>query len=486
MLKGKLEIDIYDKDGNLKQHEEGENLITNHTYDLLKNALANKDFNVLLTDSSNLSKLFVTDLTPEFEGILLFNNLLIEDADNYFKQLMTCKEVGHAGSGATVYEYPKSGTINSTASEITENSIKKVWIFGQGKAVGTIQSVALTNNALGTKGIEDYNFKTITTDGTFLANNTRLWSKAVSTFLRFKNEAARTPNITYYDSSIFDYIRPIMKKNGIIYCVYVNRSGNTTKFDIHKINLNEFYKKTSFMKYAIPHQSNNRYADFISKTTGENPDYTYSTESASTSGYNSYKVYAYNNKICFSLYNKNNIPKIVEFDINTELFTEIQSPQQYTGVQYSNRHAIKNSKGIFLASNDANKIAQFTENFVFMQFIELPEELVAASGSQVPIVLPYDNDLLLLQFSKNNYQTVCLTDLSNYKFIEGNNNLYNLDFGFETDEKQTLPLAIEASTSNLGSYVNNMYISTIKNLENPITKGTDDVMNVTYTIIKQD
>ena len=158
----------------------------------------------MLTDNTALSKLMMCNIIPEFEGILLFDNLLVEDADNYFEQLMTCKEVGHAGSGATVYEYPKSGTINSTASEITDNSIKNVWIFGQGKAVGTIQSVALTNSRLGTKGIADYDFKNITTDGSFMESSARDWDKTLISFVRYKTEASKIPNPTYYDSNIME------------------------------------------------------------------------------------------------------------------------------------------------------------------------------------------------------------------------------------------------------------------------------------------
>ena len=108
----------------------------------------------------------------------------------------------------------------------------------------------------------------------------------------------------------------------------------------------------------------------------------------------------------------------------------------------------KTVKEYFLPSTDAGKIAQFTDNFVFMQFIELPEELVAAAGSQRPNIYLYNKDLLKLQFTKNSYNTVCLTDLSNYRFIDGNSPLYNWEFGFDSNEKQTLPLARE----NSGSY----------------------------------
>lgn len=489
MLKGKLEIDVYDKDGNLKQHEEGENLITNHSYDLIKNSLANKDLNILLTDASNYSsKLYATDIIPEFEGILLFDNLLIEDENNYFNQLMSCNEIGHAGSGTTIYEAKKSGSLNTTEQEITENSIKKVWLFGQGKAAGTIQSVALTNTILGTKGIEDYDFIK-NTEGKFI-NQDKRYTKMDITFNRFKTEKDRVVNANYLDSSsILDNIIPIMVKNGIVYCLYILRTGNTLKIDVNKVNLDSFYKKTNFSNYAFQFANNYKYARFLSNTTGENPDYTYSTECSTTNQYNSHVIYSFNNKICISLYSKTNLAKIVEFDIDTELFTETVSPESYSGVQYAGRYAIKTEDGVFLPSSDGKSIAKFTNNLVFMQFLPLPQKLITAANNAVPYINGYNNKLFRLRFQLSNYNVICLSDGVNYKFLENNGgDLYERGY-INSDIQNILPFMNYDfyNTNNvLQPRFSNMYISTIKNLKNPVVKGENDVMNVTYTIIKAD
>ena len=489
MLKGKLEIDVYDKDGNLKQHEEGENLITNHTYDLIKNSLANKDLNILLTDSSNISsKLYATNIIPEFEGILLFDNLLIEDENNYFNQLMSAKEVGHAGSGTTTYEAKKSGSLNTTAQEITDNSIKKVWVFGQGKAAGTIQSVALTNTILGTKGIEDYDFIK-NTEGKFITNVDKRYNIAQIYFNRFKTEEGKIITADYLDSgSIIDGIYPVAIKNSIVYCLYAVRSGNTLKIDIHKINLDDYYKKTSFSNYVFQTSSNARMARFLPKTTAENPDFTYSTEISSSNNYNDFVINSFDNKICIAMNTKANLPKIVEFDINTELFSETISPQQYEGVQYPQRYAVKTSKGIFFPSADGTSIAQFTNNLVFMQFLPLPEKLRTAANNAVPYLNGFDSNFFKCKFTSNNYNVVCLSDGVNFKFLENNGDLY--DRGHINSDTQHLLPFMNYNTSNTGAEVyprlSNMYISTIKNLTNPVVKGESDVMNVTYTIIKAD
>ena len=74
MLKGLLDIKVYDKNGNLKQHEKGENLITDLSANILKTIFGDVNFRMMGYINNPA---YMSDIQDNFQGILLFNNLLI-------------------------------------------------------------------------------------------------------------------------------------------------------------------------------------------------------------------------------------------------------------------------------------------------------------------------------------------------------------------------------------------------------------------------
>ena len=81
-IKGTVDIKVFDKNGKLKQHETGENMITNYYKDILASYFDPVWRTLLSTDKSPFLDINKT-ITKHSKGILLFGNKLIENADNY-------------------------------------------------------------------------------------------------------------------------------------------------------------------------------------------------------------------------------------------------------------------------------------------------------------------------------------------------------------------------------------------------------------------
>ena len=159
------------------------------------------------------------------------------------------------------------------------------------------------------------------------------------------------------------------------------------------------------------------------------------------------------------------------YDIITNVWTtsEEKTNEKSATVRYG---FAKNAQGIFVPSSDYKKIWRYTDNFVFMNEIELPEK-IAGYGNIIDIHNFNDNSAIL-GFGPNPRKS-CLTDFINYKCIEGS----AYDFHAYPEF-----LNLVCLSSNKQVNKNNVNLSTIKNLMQPVIKGETDEMKVTYKIIK--
>ena len=85
MLKGHLTIEVFDKDGKLKQREEGDNIITNYSRDWMSVCWTNP---LLRIAYPLFNPVYASDINENFKGILLFKELCTEDKNNYFNQII--------------------------------------------------------------------------------------------------------------------------------------------------------------------------------------------------------------------------------------------------------------------------------------------------------------------------------------------------------------------------------------------------------------
>lgn len=156
-LEGRVRIELRDaRTGHLDKVVEGKNLVTNAVRDIF----ASNYFGAL--DYSKLMPIY----KEMFGGVLLFDELLTEDADGYaIPNKHTHHVIGHAGQSTYV---PETEGIDDTrgnpifsASGFTTHGFRHVWEFGASQAVGTIKSLALCHKDTGSywlkNGIREFN-----------------------------------------------------------------------------------------------------------------------------------------------------------------------------------------------------------------------------------------------------------------------------------------------------------------------------------------
>ena len=469
MLKGLLDIKVYDKNGNLKQHESGENLITDLSANILKTIFGDVNFRMMGYINNPA---YMSDIQDNFQGILLFNNLLIEDKENYFKQLMTANVVGHADSLGLESEAAKYGIINSSASTVENNSITKVWNFGQGKAVGTINSVALCGDSLGRFGLDDENFID-DTQKPFVYTDTFKWANNQNLKLAVFNEYSASPKQTdAYTDLLFAFY-----KNGIIYGYTTSVANNQRTINIYKITLSKFYNKQNFGSYIT---NNNNTGVNIARMYADTLEPIATITAPGSSGYpnNFFSSAAYNNKIYFFGGYLNAKGKVLYiYDINSNTFTyNMNTNFAGTATVFANFGV--NQNGIYLVNRTNNKIARYTENLIYVNDIEVDSKVIG-NNAQLNIMNFTDDGLLLITNGHHTNHQGCITDLNNFKFINPDNRRMSTykDFYYTF-----AIIGLDNSEINVNK-INNC-ISTIKNLTNPVIKGESDEMVVTYKIIK--
>ena len=470
MLKGLLDIKVFDKNGKLKQHEKGENLITDLSVDTLKTVFGDVNLRMM---GFRTNPAWWGNIQDNYQGILLFNNLLIEDKTNYFKQLMTANVVGHADSLGIESNSSKYGIINSTASNIENNSITKVWNFGQGKAVGTINSVALCGNSLGRFGLDDEAFITDTED-TFEFNDVYKWSANQGINIALFNEYSATPS----QSDAHTYLTFAFYKNGIIYAYNTSVANNNRTINLYKITLSKYYKKENFGTYITNDSTSNIsnprvYADSIE------PAATITAPGSSgTSATNFFSSTAFNNKIYFLGGYKNASGKVLYiYDISTNTFKyNLNTNFGGTATIFSSFGV--NENGIYLMNRTDNKVSRYTENLVYVNDIDIDAK-IKRNNATLSISNFTEDGLLQIINSRAQNNERCITDLNNFKFFYPVTTEYFAfkDFNYNFGIKGMNSFSISPVKFNNA-------ISTIKNLSNPVIKGESDMMVVTYKIIK--
>ena len=144
-LKGSATIELTNADGS-KEVIKHDNMITNAVNDLFT------------TQGGDIAPIFKiannNDSYAEtlFGGILLFNEVLNEDANDY--TIPTTKVTGYASQDAYAGIDTARGSFNKTEGGVQEDgSYKFVWDFATSQANGNIKSIALCPNLMGKIGM---------------------------------------------------------------------------------------------------------------------------------------------------------------------------------------------------------------------------------------------------------------------------------------------------------------------------------------------
>ena len=144
-LKGSATIELTNADGS-KEFIKHDNMITNAVNDLFTSQ--GGDIAPIFKIANNNDSYAET----LFGGILLFNEVLNDDANDY--TIPTTKVTGYASQDAYAGIDTARGSFNKTESGVQEDgSYKFVWDFATSQANGNIKSIALCPNVMGKIGM---------------------------------------------------------------------------------------------------------------------------------------------------------------------------------------------------------------------------------------------------------------------------------------------------------------------------------------------
>lgn len=144
-IKGSATIELTNADGS-KEIYKHDNMITNAVQDLCMSQRG--DMATILKIVNNGDSYAQT----LFGGLLLFDDELDDDVNNYF--LPTVKCTGYASQDAYAGLDTCRGSFNATEGGVqADGSYKFVWDFATSQANGTIKSLALCPNMMGQIGI---------------------------------------------------------------------------------------------------------------------------------------------------------------------------------------------------------------------------------------------------------------------------------------------------------------------------------------------
>lgn len=146
-LKGHTKLILEDiRDGSQKVVE-CDNMITNAVSSILANNWeANTNFNSIMP------------LRHMFGGVMCFQDEIEEDADNFMPPNdLVNPLVAHAGDSANNTGSLLRGSPVTSDFEITDTSIKQVWLWDNTQGNGTIRTVCLCSGKMGNMGLKPFN-----------------------------------------------------------------------------------------------------------------------------------------------------------------------------------------------------------------------------------------------------------------------------------------------------------------------------------------
>lgn len=144
-IKGSATIELTNADGS-KEIYKHDNMITNAVQDLCMSQRGDMATILKIVDNGD------SYAQTLFGGLLLFDETLDTDANNYF--LPTVKCTGYASQDAYAGLDTCRGSFNATEGGVqADGSYKFVWDFATSQANGTIKSLALCPNMMGQIGI---------------------------------------------------------------------------------------------------------------------------------------------------------------------------------------------------------------------------------------------------------------------------------------------------------------------------------------------
>lgn len=244
-MKGQVKIQLFDKDGNLKEEVNKSNLITSAIESILNPPF--EDFFECYNDIRiNTNKKYCPISKNLLGGIFLFNSVRTQTEDHI---LPTAEDflsyIGSAGGTFTGTTSKIKGSLNLNETGAVENGYKYVWDFGTGSAF-RLESLSLTSLPAGNVGM-DFDFENDTSTGEIFgkygvkldgSNNNTIAVGANNNFLNNIRTSIDTDGFLCYVSN--DFKEMVLGK-------YENNTYVLTKYIFRdRININDDFNVSSY------------------------------------------------------------------------------------------------------------------------------------------------------------------------------------------------------------------------------------------------
>ena len=254
------------------------------------------------------------DMLPVYSkalgGILLFDNTLEEDPNNYnLPDPSVAKLVGHAGREVSTNPVDNTrGSFVAAESGSTENGYKSVWSFDTSQGNGNISSICLTNHIFGYLGLKNWgkslsDFYTKSPNVNYPIQNA-YYTKITSNFCNRTDEFSGSLSTEECIPNVFYSNNEENTLNEIEEYVSIYFSNNSTlKYQRRVDRKNNVYLKVSSQFSFMEEQSIT-----IDSNARENIDYQYFTSFQINPKDNKYySIAVYRNKLV-----------VVKFDFETQ------------------------------------------------------------------------------------------------------------------------------------------------------------------------
>ena len=424
------------------------------------------------------------DMLPVSEkalgGILLFDNTLEEDPNNYhLPDPSVAKLIGHAGREISTYPVDDTrGSFMEAESGKIENGYKSVWNFGASQGNGNISSICLTNHIFGYLGLKN-------------------WGEGLFNFYR------STPSVDYPIKNAYltwvtenfnnrtDYFSGSLSTSESIPSVLYSNNEENPLNEIEEY-VNMYLSNNTTLKYEkrVDRKNNVRLNYSSQFSTMEEKDITIDSnalENISSSYFLSFQRNPKDNKY-YSIAVYNNRLIVVKFDLETQKLEKeislalVSTYPLYTSSNMRSNFVIRdNNFYTLLRSGNSYDILLFKIDLLNKNYVNLTDKIGGSfSGEQNPTNIAITpNETIILP--------VGLLD-KNDNFYSGSlkfHRIVNNNTGTGTLITNSL-ISNKTCPSNLYDTIPNIfYLGSINNLSTPITKTSDHTMKITYILTEE-
>lgn len=478
-LKGSAVIELTDVKTGKKEIVKHDNLVTNAVNDIL----SIDPLNLRWETDVDFRTTVLPVISQLISGIVLFEDPLEEDPDKYFAPGSN-NVIGYSNMAVSPSTDSKRGSLNQTESGNLEDGkgYRFVFDFATSQGNGEISALALTSGHMGACGYSSdvYSDKATSSDMSYWNGKNyafRLVSKCVG------NAA------TAFDSAIISSIVTIDSDNAVAYAVYAT---GAKSISVYKINLlhnkvglfnsqpciigsPELIKEITTSNFHGTHNSSSNYNVVSFCDGGDGYIWGFSTSSNNTA----------------SSYTTLQWLKIKKedwtFEEGTWTFPEPITVPGYIWATPGNGFSHKSlsvvdmglayfvcgdKKVLIIDTNNPTDITiigidksftPYTESNCNCRFNVLSDGIIYLPGAHIR-----NKEMFKGYYRQNNY------------YDPG---LYNCSVPRVRDKNFTYGIIGGTGTGySVAMYINNTYLATINNLDNPVQKTADKTMKITYIL----